>query len=131
MEDYLEMIYRHSRVDGYIRVNRLAQLLNVKDSSATKMIQKLGELQLINYEKYGYVTLTEQGREIGEWLLSRHETVETFLKLIGCENDILAQTELIEHVLNEDTLDKIKKLNSFFKKNEDIMIKYNSFKYTK
>lgn len=32
LEDYLEMIYRNSLNEDYIRINILAQLLNVKDS---------------------------------------------------------------------------------------------------
>ena len=43
MEDYLEMICRNSLQDGYIRINKLAELLNVKASSASKMVQKLGD----------------------------------------------------------------------------------------
>lgn len=53
MEDYLEMIYRNIEQEGYMRINTLSELLNVKPSSATRMVQKLKELGLINYEKYG------------------------------------------------------------------------------
>ena len=68
MEDYLEMIYRGYLADGYIRLSKLASLLNVKDSSASKMVQKLGKLKLINYEKYGVITLTPKGIEIGHFI---------------------------------------------------------------
>ena len=45
MEDYLEMIYRGYLADGYIRLSKLASLLNVKDSSASKMVQKIREIE--------------------------------------------------------------------------------------
>ncbi len=124
MEDYLEMIYRNSLKEGYLRMNKLAELLNVRVSSATKMVQRLGELGLINYKKYGVVELSQGGREIGEYLLVRHKIVENFLKLLNCEKDILQQTELIEHNINPLTVKKISILNQFFELNSDIKKQY-------
>ncbi len=100
MEDYLEMIYRNSIKEGYIRINTLAELLNVKAASASRMVQKLGILGLLIYKKYGIILLSESGKEIGEYLLKRHHIIEDFLKLLGCEDDLLQQTELMEHNLN-------------------------------
>ena len=53
MEDYLEMIYRTCKKQGYIRMTSLAQQLNVQASSARKTVQKLAEMKLLAYEKYG------------------------------------------------------------------------------
>ena len=44
MEDYLEMIYRCSENEEFVRLNKIAQMLNVRDSSASKMMKKLAEL---------------------------------------------------------------------------------------
>ena len=49
MEDYLEMVFRSSEEQGYLRLNELAESLNVRASSASKMVQKLGEYGLIKY----------------------------------------------------------------------------------
>ena len=63
LEDYLEMIYRRSLKEPYIRIKSLARYLNVKDPSASKMVQKLGELGFVNYERYGIVHLrTKEGK---------------------------------------------------------------------
>ncbi len=128
MEDYLEMIYRHSLGEGYIRVNTLSEKLSVKPSSATKMVQKLAGLGLLHYEKYGIILLTEKGREIGKFLLNRHNVIETFLKTIGVEDNILAETELIEHNISINTLKRIDTLNSFFKENPDVTERFARFK---
>lgn len=58
----------------------------------------------MNYEKYGIVTLTDKGKEIGEELLNRHNTIENFLLFIGCSEDALIQTELIEHIITDDAV---------------------------
>jgi Mn-dependent DtxR family transcriptional regulator len=61
MEDYLEMIYRLSLNTGFTRVNELSAALNVQPPSVTKMVQKLAELDLLEYEKYGVLILRKRG----------------------------------------------------------------------
>ena len=107
MEDYIEMIYRLSNESGFTRVGDLSKALNVKPASITKMIKKLDELSLVNYEKYGYIKLTADGSSYGEYLLYRHNTVEKFLKTIGVNKNILEETEKIEHVLSKETFERI------------------------
>lgn len=128
MEDYLEMICRHSAEEGYVRINKLAQLLNVSASSASKMVQKLGKLGMLEYEKYGIVTLSESGKEIGEYLLERHNIVEKFLKTIGNHQNLLIETELIEHNIGPDTLKNLEILNAFFENMPEIAEQFEAFK---
>lgn len=113
MEDYLEMIYRNCGHNGGMRINDLANRLNVNASSATKMVQKLGALGFVDYEKYGDIELTESGRAFGEYLLRRHRVIADFLTLIGTK-DALLETELIEHNVSPATLDNIERLIAFF-----------------
>ncbi len=128
LEDYLEMIYRYCVNKPYIRVKTLASLLNVKASSASKMIKKLGQLGLVDYEKYGVIKLTEKGKKEGEFLLKRHNIIENFLHLIGCEEKALIQTELIEHYITPSTVNNIETLSNFFKDNKDILDKYLEYR---
>ncbi len=128
LEDYLEMIYRNSLNEDYIRINVLAQMLNVKDSSASKMAKKLGELGLINYKKYGIVTLTDEGEKLGKVLLNRHNIIENFLYFIGGREDALIEAELIEHIITGDTVKNMQILFEFFKSDKEILKKYTDYK---
>ena len=128
MEDYLEMIFRSSLIEGYLRISKLAELLNVKVSSASKMVKKLGELGMVKYKKYGFVTLTETGKKIGKYLLCRHKIIERFLKTIGINENLLIETELTEHNISSNTLKNIKMLNDFFKENPEILNMFQEFK---
>jgi DtxR family transcriptional regulator, Mn-dependent transcriptional regulator len=127
MEDYLEMIYRNSLVEGYMRINTLSELLNVAAPSATKMVQKLSNLGLLDYKKYGIIFLTENGREMGKFLLQRHNIIEIFLKNLGVKENTLIETELIEHNITATTLHKINIFNKFLEQNPDIIQKYEQF----
>ncbi|MGE5632035.1 MAG: metal-dependent transcriptional regulator [Caulobacteraceae bacterium] len=131
MEDYIEMIYRLSLSKGFTRINDLSSSLNIQPPSATKMVQKLADLNLANYEKYGYIILTEEGKTIGEGLLKRHKTVEEFLILLGVSRSVLEETEKIEHILNEETLRCISLFVNFIKDNPDIGDKFEAYRNNK
>lgn len=108
MEDYIEMIYRLSLDNNNgIRVNDLSEALNVRPPSTTKMMKKLSELDICEYKKHGAVFLTDNGLNIGKYLLLRHNTIEAFLRYIGVRETLLDQTEKIEHLINSETLDCI------------------------
>lgn len=128
MEDYLEMIYRNSMMEGYVRINALAEALNVQPPSATKMVQKLGKLGLLHYEKYGIVKLTADGVRLGEFLLNRHNIIEKFLKNIGVEEKLLVNVELIEHNVTTGALNQILILNRFFEDNPAILEKLTQYR---
>jgi Mn-dependent DtxR family transcriptional regulator len=128
MEDYLEMIYRLSYKPGYTRVGELAAALNVQPPSVSNMLQKLTELNLIDYRKYGIVRMTRKGQKIGKSLIFRHNTIEKFLKIIGVSEGLLEETEKIEHTINVLTLKHLSNLVDFFELNPDILNKFESFR---
>ena len=109
MEDYLEMIYRiHLRGEA-VRIGALAESLNVKPSSATKMVGNLKNQNLVFSEKYGYIKLTNTGYELGKYLVFRHDTLHQFLCYINQSENELPQVEKIEHFINTETIMNIKK----------------------
>jgi len=106
MEDYLEMIYRNK---DNVHVNDIASKLNVKPSSVSKMINKLKECGYIDSIKYGSITLTKEGIEIGKFLLWRHNVLVKFFKKLNKKNYLLEQVEKIEHFIDFDTLKNMEK----------------------
>jgi Mn-dependent DtxR family transcriptional regulator len=127
MEDYLEMIYRNSLSQGYLRINILSALLNVSAPSASSMVQKLSSIGLLDYKKHGIICLTESGTEIGKFLMQRHEIIELFLKNLGVKEDSLIETELIEHNISPATLHKLNIFNKFIKQNPDVLERFERF----
>ncbi len=126
-EDYLEMIFRLCSREGYTRVGRLAGLLHVKPSSASKMIFKLAETGYVKYDRYEIVLLTEAGRQAGQFLLGRHNTVAEFLRLIGSGDD-LEETEQIEHPLGPSTVRNLNTLLNFFREDPQAARRYREFR---
>ncbi|WP_418791941.1 metal-dependent transcriptional regulator [Phosphitispora sp. TUW77] len=128
MEDYLEMIYRLSKESGFTRIQDLADALNVQPPSATKMVQKLADIKLVNYKKYGIILLNDEGREKGRFLLERHRTIEEFLLLLGLKENVLEETEKIEHTIGPQTLRCIADFVHFLKSRQDFIDAYNEYR---
>lgn len=110
MEDYLEMICRLSREEGFARVAQLSARLNVRASSASKMAEQLRDAGYLEYEKYGYLRPTEMGWKEGEYLLHRHEVLHDFLCMVNGSTDELEQVEQIEHFFNRKTIENLERM---------------------
>lgn len=104
MEDYIEMIYRTNKEN--IKITELASLLNIKASSVSKMIEKLKDLNLVEKEKYGLIYLTKQGKDLGNYLLKRHNILCKFFNIIN-KQDNLYLVEQIEHFFDKNTINNI------------------------
>lgn len=110
MEDYLEMICRQAAAEGYVRINFLAGKLNVRPSSASKMVYQLRDLGLVSFEKYGLIQPTQEGWTLGRYLLYRHDVLHRFFCLVNGSTDELEQVERVEHYLNEETVRNLEAL---------------------
>lgn len=122
------MIYRLSKNQGFTRVNDLATALNVQPPSVTKMIQKISEMEFIKYEKYGVIMLEQKGKTIGKALLDRHNLIEEFLRLLNITEGLLAETEKMEHTINDDILSGIKDLVDFFLKDPELRERWDRYR---
>lgn len=121
-EDYLERIHELIEEKGYARVVDIASSLQVKQASVTSMVQKLGEMGYLNYEKYRGLILTEKGRTVATNIQKRHETLSRFFSLFGLDVETQkADIEGIEHHLSPATVDILADLAQFFEENPDVL----------
>ena len=121
-EDYLERIHELIEEKGYARVVDIASSLDVKQASVTNMVQKLGELGYLNYEKYRGLVLTEKGRTVATAIQRRHETLARFFSLFGLAPETQQRDiEGIEHHLSPATVEILSDLATFFEKNPDTL----------
>ena len=104
MEDYLEMLCRLETAAKPLRIGSIASILHVRPSSASKMITNLKDRQLVEFEKYGAIFLTEKGRKLGGYFLFRHETLHQFFCFINHTENELEQVEKVEHFIDRRTI---------------------------
>ena len=109
VEDYLKTIYEIEREQGKVATTVLADQLGVAPASVTGMIKKLAEMDLVAYEPYQGVVLTQTGRRVALEVIRHHRLIELFLaKTLDVPWDqVHAEAHKIEHVLSEDLVDRI------------------------
>jgi len=121
-EDYLERIHELIEEKGYARVVDIASSLQVKQASVTNMVQKLGEMGYLNYEKYRGLVLTAKGREIACNIQKRHETLSRFFSVLDLDADTQkADIEGIEHHLSPATVKVLADLAQFFEESPETL----------
>lgn len=128
-EDYLERIYSLIQEKGYARVSDIAEALQVSPSTVTRMVQKLDEQNLLEYERYRGLSLTQEGERVGRSIHRRHKALEDFLHLLGVDDQATVEKDIegIEHHLSSNTLERLILLVEFFQTNKDLMERYESF----
>jgi Mn-dependent DtxR family transcriptional regulator len=121
-EDYLERIHELIEEKGYARVVDIASSLEVKQASVTSMVQKLGDLGYLNYEKYRGLVLTEKGKKVATNIQRRHETLSRFFSLFGLDAKTQKlDIEGIEHHLSAETVAVLADLARFFEESPDTL----------
>ena len=121
-EDYLERIHELIQEKGYARVVDIASSLKVKQASVTSMVQKLGEMGYLNYEKYRGLILTDKGREVATKIQKRHATLSRFFSLFELDAETQKlDIEGIEHHLSPETLSCLSDLAQFLEDNPQIL----------
>lgn len=95
--------------------NEMAAYLGVKPATATDMLKKLKEKELVTYQKYGKILLTELGRTKGVSILRKHRLWETFLceKLDFSWDEVHEVAEQLEHIQSEKLVNKLEEFLDF------------------
>ena len=114
VEDYLEVVYGLIQRKGYARAADIAELLEVKPPSVTSMLQRLDRMQLIKYERYRGLAITEKGERIARFTQQKHLTLIKFLRILGVEEKtVKLDAEGIEHHVHRTTINRIERFVNF------------------
>ncbi len=109
-ENYIKAIFHLSTTEeNGISTNAIAQRMDTKASSVTDMIKKLHEKELIDYQKYQGVYLTESGIYTAKMIIRRHRLWEVFLveKLQFTWDEVHDVAEELEHIKSEKLINKL------------------------
>jgi len=109
-ENYIKVIYHLSLVSPKgVNTNAIAGMLETKASSVTDMLKKLSEKELVSYQKYQGVTLTESGFLSAKMIVRKHRLWEVFLveKLGFAWDEVHEIAEQLEHIKSESLINKL------------------------
>src|SRR3954462_14385339 len=110
VEDYAKAIYALEALGpGTVTTTAIAERMGVTAASASGMVRKLCELELVSHEPYKGVQLTAKGARVALEVLRHHRLLELYLAQdLGVPWDrVHDEAEVLEHVLSEELEDLI------------------------
>ena len=109
-ENYIKAVYALTKGGSNgAATNELARMLRTKASSVTDMLRRLGDKQLINYQKYRGARLTEEGKMIALQIIRKHRLWEVFLvENLGFKWDEVHDiAEQLEHIQSAELTNRL------------------------
>ena len=109
-ENYLKVIYHLSSASPKgVNTNAIAAMIESKASSVTDMLKKLADKELVLYQKYQGVLLTEKGLLAAKMIVRKHRLWEVFLveTLDFAWDEVHDVAEELEHIQSEKLINKL------------------------
>nr|HID59994.1 metal-dependent transcriptional regulator [Desulfobacterales bacterium] len=115
LEDYLKGIFHIIAEKQAARAKDISERLNVNSSSVTGALHALAKRELINYEPYDIITLTEKGKMVAEDVIRRHDALRDFFVKVLQVDEIVAEEGAckMEHAVPTPILDRLIKFVQF------------------
>ena len=110
-EEYLKTIYLLEKSNVKDRVTDIAKKLKITKPSVNKAINTLKELELINYEIYGEITLTKEGKGLSKEIIKRQDILKMFLIEVLDIDEKKAEEEAksMKYSISKETAKKLDK----------------------
>jgi DtxR family Mn-dependent transcriptional regulator len=110
-ENFIKAVYKLEQgLENETRPGSVARSLGVSNAAATDMARKLASRELINYEKYRSITLTEQGKLMALSIIRKHRLWECFLSQVFdlSIHEIHREAEMLEHQTSDFLEEKLR-----------------------
>jgi len=117
LEDYLETIFELETTHKVARVKDIAKKLGILRGSVTGALKTLAGRDLINYEPYSFITLTESGREIASEVTRRHAVIADFLQNVLQLDETAADANAcrMEHAMDQAAVNRLVQFIEYIK----------------
>lgn len=108
VQDYLKTIYK-LQDNGLVSTTEIAKEMDVSGASVTGMLKRLANMNLVDYNSYKGVKLTEAGEKIALEIIRHHRLLELYLKeIMGFSLEkVHDEACRLEHFISEEFSDKI------------------------
>ncbi|WP_299120964.1 metal-dependent transcriptional regulator [uncultured Winogradskyella sp.] len=110
IENFVKAIYNNNSHDARdTKPGNIAKKLGISNAAATDMAKKLAVKELLHYQKYQELQLTEKGKKMALNIVRKHRLWEAFLfKMFDMSlHDIHKEAELLEHQTSDLLANKI------------------------
>jgi DtxR family Mn-dependent transcriptional regulator len=117
LEDYIEAIYHIIEEKLVARSKEIAARLDVSRASVTEALRALSKKGLIYYSPYEAITLTDEGKEVAEDVIFRHDALKRFfIDVLTIEDSIAEEGACrIEHAAPPEIIARMISFTEFMR----------------
>lgn len=109
-EMYLESIYVLNKENSPVRSTDVAEYMGFSKPSVSRAVGILKKQGYIEVDSNGFITPTDEGRELAEKIFERHTVLSSLLMSLGVDSETAAEDACrIEHVISDKSFEAIKK----------------------
>ena len=111
LEEYLKTIYVLKKQGQDIKVTTIANRMNCTKPSVNKAIKNLKANEMLEYEAYGEIRLTNKGEALAKKVLEAYDIVYVFLtEILGIPKEEAKEEAIrLKAVMNDNTLNMLTK----------------------
>ena len=113
MEDYLKAIYSlQEESDDRVTTSALAEYMDVQPPTVTSMMKKLADRELVHYESYKGVELTDAGTSVALEIIRHHRLLERYLTdhLEYDWSEVHDEADRLEHHISDQFVERVAEL---------------------
>ena len=110
LEEYLKTIYVLKKQGQDIKVTTIANRMNCTKPSVNKAIKNLKANEMLEYEAYGEIRLTNKGEALAKKVLEAYDIVYVFLtEILEIPKEEAKEAIRLKAVMNDNTLNMLTK----------------------
>lgn len=119
LEDYLELIYNSIKENKQLKATDIANSFNISRASVSEALIRLVDMDLIIYEGRKGITITSKGKIEAKKIIKKHQILSDFFsKVLNFDTETSSKNACkIEHVIDEDVINRLEKFITFCKEN--------------
>ena len=111
-EMYLKTVLQVRGSHDVARVRDLADGLGLTPGTVSSVVKKLGAMDLVEHDRYGFVALTPRGLDVAHCVQRRFETIrDVLIEVLGVDSATAAEDACaMEHVISPKSFNRMRVL---------------------
>ncbi len=127
LEQYLRRIYQMTENGEEIKSSELARTLNVPLKKTIQALQRMHYQKYIVYIAYQPIIMTDKGKEMAKFLISRDALLDEFVKIVQLPKLQEENEEMMRQSLSYEMLEAIEYFVAFNHQYPEVGTRYRLF----
>lgn len=127
LEEYLIVIYKMAVQNEELKSSEISRALSVPLKKTIQALQRMHYQKYITYLPYQPLAITDKGKDMAKFLISRNALIEEFLNMMQISENFRTEKETMQQYLSYETLEALEKFILFMRQYPEVLNRYKIF----